>query len=106
VKHSPAKINPEMFERYLHAGAQTYQVSPGLLRSRNRTGPVAEARMMVMYFLRPAGCRLVEIGEAFRRDHSSVIYAHKQIRAWMLNNEAVRQKHLIMAALLRTAVSQ
>ena len=59
--------------------ASVYGVHPKLIRSRDRSAMVAEARQVLMSLLVERGASFTGIGRALKRDHATVIYARKKI---------------------------
>ena len=56
------------------------KVDMGNVLSRKRTRDITEMRHMIMAYLSNSrGVRLVDIGRAFKRDHTTVIYAKEHV---------------------------
>lgn len=86
---------PVTVERIIEEVAKTYSVSPDDIRSNKRSANISIARQAAMYIVREiTQMSLVPIGGEFGgRDHSTVVYALKQIEKQMETDS--RQKAII-----------
>jgi hypothetical protein len=67
-------------------------VMPSELTSRRRTG-IAEARMIAVHLACTlTACSLTEVGRAFHRDHTTVLYLHRTAQRRAESDAAFRQK--------------
>lgn len=72
---------PPSIQRIIVATASAFGVPPLRLRDRHRTQDVVLARHAAIFLARQlTGASQVEIGKAFRRDHSTVRYALKRVK--------------------------
>ena len=76
-------------EHIVNEVSRYYEVSPQDVRSNRRTAQVSLARQVAMYVVREVTQMPMEaIGEEFgKRDHSTVVYALKQVKKMMDQNE-------------------
>lgn len=78
-----------------HAVADFYKVPLNLIYSKRRDKKTAETRQTIMYLIRELIDTPYEaIGDVFRRDHATVIYAIEQVKARMANNGEYRSEVL------------
>ena len=92
VSHIKAAINGSKDESYLdksvkeiilkveEASGVSYQIMKGKKRHRNIVVSRHYAMYQVVMKLNPLGYTLMEIADFFNRDHSTVLYAHNQIK--------------------------
>lgn len=60
-----------------------YELPHGSLIERNRTEPTQEARKLAMYLARRyTKSSWPQIGDAFHRDHTTVISSSKNVKDW------------------------
>ncbi len=82
-RHSPDSIQEVV--------AEEYGLAPRELSGRRRTARVAEARHVAMLFSRElTDYSLVEIGEAFCRDHGTVIHGINSLKDKMEKSTSIR----------------
>jgi chromosomal replication initiator protein len=76
---------PVTIEKIISEVARTYNISPADIRSMKRSSNVSEARQTSMYAIQEiTGMTRQEIGREFGgRDHSTVVYAIKQVKKQM-----------------------
>lgn len=73
-------ISPEIqMRRAVSLAAAAWRVKPSLILSRSRGRQVLDARAVAMAALRYLGHTTVAIGEAFDRDHSTVVHAASRV---------------------------
>ena len=79
---------PVTVERVMSEVSRTKGISPEDMRSKKRSANISYARMVSMYIVREiTGMPFVAIGAEFGgRDHSTVVYALKQIEEVMAEN--------------------
>lgn len=65
--------------KFIEAVAKRFAIAPAELAGRSRTKRVAYARAVVCYMLKLRGFSSTETGRAIGRDHSSVLWALKQV---------------------------
>ncbi len=71
VVRDPKRITPDLI---IDCVAEYYDLSPALLRGDSRKKEIALARHVAVYLTREmTGMSLPRIGDAFRRDHSTII---------------------------------
>ena len=79
---APSSLPPDAatLEMIQVAAAEAFGLSRDRLLARDRSPKVALARQIAMYLARElTDVSLPEIGRGFRRDHSTVVHAHKRI---------------------------
>ena len=86
----PREIVPQ---RVIDVVAQTYNLTPDRLLSRDRSRAVAMPRQVAMYLLRQeADLSLPQIGAALGgRDHTTVMYAIKKIAGQLVSDDRLRR---------------
>ncbi len=79
----PARLSGDEIGKIVAIVAAHHGFSPSDLIGRQRTPRVSDARQRCMVIARRllSGITLEEVGSAFRRDHGTVIWAEKTIRA-------------------------
>jgi chromosomal replication initiator protein len=80
----PSSLPPReaSLEAIQNAAAEAFGLSRERLLARDRSPQVALARQVAMYLARELTHEsLPEIGRGFRRDHSTVVHAHKRVAA-------------------------
>ena len=84
---------PVTIERIISEVARTYSVTPEEIRSNKRSQNISSARQAAMYIVREiTGLSTAAIGQEFGgRDHSTVVYAIKQIEREMKNDGSLRE---------------
>lgn len=86
---------PVTVERIIEEVAKTYSVTADDIRSQKRSSQISTARQVAMYIVREVTqMSMAPIGEEFGgRDHSTVVYALKQVEKQIETNP--RQKAII-----------
>ena len=86
---------PVTVERIIEEVAKTYSITADDIRSQKRSSQVSTARQVAMYIVREVTqMSMAPIGEEFGgRDHSTVVYALKQVEKQIQTNS--RQKAII-----------
>lgn len=78
------KPEPIKTEKIISEVARTYNVTENDILSNRRTAPLALARQVAMYIARKTtDLSYKEIGEAFGKDHTTVLYNVKQIEKFL-----------------------
>lgn len=73
--------------------ADIWMVDPKNLATRCRKAPIAEARQFLMYIHRIHDeLTFSQIGELYKKDHSTVFYAVKQAKLYIEVDRAFRRK--------------
>lgn len=73
--------NKPYLERIVTTVADQYGYSFGMMRGRERTARVCEARHIAIYLARElTDATVVELGDVFARDHGSITYAVASMR--------------------------
>jgi len=73
------------------AAARALRVDPAQLVDDDRRAPVVLARQLAMVCARRAGYSLNEIGDAFGRTHTTVLYAQRTLAARASRDPAIEQ---------------
>lgn len=82
--------------------AARYAISPRMVRSRCKTQRVAWVRHLAMALCyEVTNASTIELGELFRRDHTSVMWAAKSVRNACDVYPAVREEFSALLALAR-----
>ncbi len=88
------KPEPIKIEKIIAEVARTYDVSENEIISKRKTAELAKARQIAMYIAKETTeLGYKPIGEAFGKDHTTVLYAVKKIESWSKENP--REKELI-----------
>lgn len=88
------KPEPIKIEKIISEVARTYDVSEKDIISKRKTAELAKARQIAMYIARETTeLSYKPIGEAFGKDHTTVLYAVKKVENWM--KEDAHEKELI-----------
>jgi chromosomal replication initiator protein len=84
---------PVVIERVIEEAARTAGLTSAELRSRRRSAEISEARQIAMYVIsQVTGISTQAIGQEFKRDHSTVVYALKEIRAQMAKDPLFKKR--------------
>lgn len=84
----PKRITPELI---IECVADYYNLSPEMLRGDSRKKEIANARHMAVYLTREmTGLSLPRIGDAFRRDHSTIINSCEKVTRLMETSREVQ----------------
>ncbi|MBM9615470.1 chromosomal replication initiator protein DnaA [Desulfobulbus rhabdoformis] len=87
---SPVEVTPETIRELI---GRQFQVSVEALRSRSRKRAITFPRQVGMYLTRKYTDKsLADIGSIYNRDHSTVLYAIKNITKNMSQQTAVREQ--------------
>jgi len=80
-------VPPVPHSRIINLVAENFQVTSEDVTGRRRDKKTVLARQVAMYLIKQQnGCSLAQIGEAFGRDHSTVIYACEKIAGEIEHN--------------------
>jgi Bacterial dnaA protein helix-turn-helix len=92
LAYQQAGLNARRLELLIYEIACVLQIDADKLKSRRRTQHVAFQRQIAMYLLRRvSGASFPTIGEHFRRNHSTVIYAVALIERRIKRDAVFRQ---------------
>jgi chromosomal replication initiator protein len=81
------KPEPIKIEKIIAEVARTYDVSEKDIISKRKTAELAKARQIAMYIARETTeLSYKPIGEAFGKDHTTVLYAVKKVEAFLKEN--------------------
>ena len=81
------KPEPIKIEQIINEVARTYDVSEKDIISKRKTAELAKARQIAMYIARETTeLSYKPIGEAFGKDHTTVLYAVKKVEAFLKDN--------------------
>lgn len=81
------KPEPIKIEKIIAEVARTYDVSEKDIISKRKTAELAKARQIAMYIARETTeLSYKPIGEAFGKDHTTVLYAVKKVESFLKNN--------------------
>ena len=85
----PKRITPDLI---IDCVADYYGLSPALLRGNSRKKEIATARHVAVYLTREmTNMSLPRIGDAFGRDHSTIVYSLKTMERDMKNDQHLRE---------------
>ena len=88
------KPEPIKIEKIISEVARTYDISEKDIISKRKTAELAKARQIAMYIARETTeLSYKPIGEAFGKDHTTVLYAVKKVETWLKSD--AREKELI-----------
>ena len=88
VVRDPKRITPDLI---IDSVAEYYGINPELLRGDSRKKEIAQARHIAVYLTREmTGLSLPRIGDAFGRDHSTIINSREKIAKLMDTSSEVR----------------
>ncbi len=81
------KPEPIKIEQIINEVARTYDVSEKDIISKRKTAELAKARQIAMYIARETTeLSYKPIGEAFGKDHTTVLYAVKKVESFLKEN--------------------
>ncbi len=81
------KPEPIKIEKIVEEVARTYDVSEKDILSKRKTAELARARQIAMYIAKETTeLAYKPIGEAFGKDHTTVLYAVKKVDMWLKEN--------------------
>ena len=81
------KPEPIKIEQIINEVARTYDVSEKDIISKRKTAELAKARQIAMYIARETTeLSYKPIGEAFGKDHTTVLYAVKKVESFLKDN--------------------
>lgn len=84
---SDTKPEPIKIEQIITEVARTYNVSEGDILSTRRTADLVKARQVAMYIARETTeLPYQSIGEAFGKNHTTVLYTEKKVKEMMRDN--------------------
>ncbi|MDR2647131.1 MAG: chromosomal replication initiator protein DnaA, partial [Oscillospiraceae bacterium] len=79
-------------ERVIEETARNYQLTISELRSKRRSAEISRARQVAMYVIsQTTGLPTKAIGNEFDRDHSTVVYALREIREALAYDSSLRK---------------
>jgi len=83
---------PVTIERIVEETARSFQLTGADLRSKSRIAHISHARQVAMYVIsQMTGQPTKAIGNEFARDHSTVVYALREIRAEIQRDPGLRK---------------
>lgn len=83
---------PVTIERIVEETARSFQLSGADLRSKRRSADISRARQVAMYIIsQMTGQSTKAIGNEFSRDHSTVVYALREMRAEIQRDPSLRK---------------
>lgn len=88
---APAPARGSSPTHFAAAAARALRVDPAQLVDDDRRAPVVLARQLAMVCARRAGYSLNEIGNAFGRSHTTVLYAQRTLADRALRDPAIEQ---------------
>jgi len=84
---------PVTIERVIEESARMFKLSAADLRSRNRSAEISNARQVSMYCISQiTQLPTKAIGKEFSRDHSTVVYALREIRERIARDPSLRNQ--------------
>jgi chromosomal replication initiation ATPase DnaA len=93
-------------EQVINIVAESMEIKPELITSRDRTEAVANARAVVQAVLRSKGWTFQRIGDLFNKGHDSVLSNCKKIAAAQLMVQAYNEAQNRILAEKATTLSQ
>jgi len=83
---------PVTIERIVEETARAFQLTGADLRSKRRSADISHARQVAMYIIsQMTGQPTKAIGNEFSRDHSTVVYALREMRAELQRDPGLRK---------------
>ncbi|MDR3314003.1 MAG: chromosomal replication initiator protein DnaA [Oscillospiraceae bacterium] len=83
---------PVTIERIIEEAARAFQLTGTDLRSKRRSSDVSHARQVAMYIIsQMTGQPTKAIGNEFQRDHSTVVYALREMREELQRDPGLRK---------------
>ena len=83
---------PVTIERIVEETARAFQLTGADLRSKRRSADISHARQVAMYIIsQMTGQPTKAIGNEFSRDHSTVVYALREMRAEIQRDPGLRK---------------
>jgi len=83
---------PVTIERIIEETARTFRLSAADLRSKNRSAEISNGRQVAMYCISQiTQLPTKAIGNEFKRDHSTVVYALREIREKIQRDPSLRK---------------
>jgi chromosomal replication initiator protein len=83
---------PVTIERIVEETARSFQLTGADLRSKRRSAEISHARQVAMYIIsQMTGQPTKAIGNEFSRDHSTVVYALREMRAEIQRDPGLRK---------------
>jgi len=83
---------PVTIERIIEETARSFQLTGADLRSKRRSADISHARQVSMYIIsQMTGQPTKAIGNEFSRDHSTVVYALREMRAEIQRDPGLRK---------------
>jgi chromosomal replication initiator protein len=83
---------PVTIERIVEETARSFQLTGADLRSKRRSADISHARQVAMYIIsQMTGQPTKAIGNEFSRDHSTVVYALREMRAELQRDPGLRK---------------
>ena len=85
IVRDPKRVTPDLI---IDTVSEYYGLGPQLLRGNSRKKEIAIARHVAVYLTREmTGLSLPRIGDAFSRDHSTVLYAIRKVEVALKNGD-------------------
>ncbi|MDR0531488.1 MAG: chromosomal replication initiator protein DnaA [Oscillospiraceae bacterium] len=83
---------PVTIERIIEETARHFSLTAADLRSKRRSADISHARQVSMYIIsQMTGLSTKAIGAEFSRDHSTVVYALRELRGELLRDASLRK---------------
>jgi len=93
-------------EQVIHIVAESMEIKPELITSRDRTEAVANARAVVQAVLRSKGWTLKRIAEVFGQNHGTVMHNVRKVESAQLMAKAYNEAQNRILAEKATTLSQ
>lgn len=92
-------VAPKSIDTIVGLGVQFYGISKEILESTRRTEPLVRIRFSIMGACRAEGYSLCSIGNAFNRDHGTVLHALRRLNEDSMG--ALWESHLAFSEMVR-----
>lgn len=91
-----SEVEPITVERVVNEVAHTFSLTPDDIYSNKQSAPISKGRQIAMYISREMipTMSLEELGEAFGKKHTTVIYSINQVKEKYINRNT-REKEII-----------
>jgi chromosomal replication initiation ATPase DnaA len=93
-------------EQVIHIVAESMEIKPERITSRDRTEAVANARAVVQAVLRSKGWTLKRIAEVFTQNHGTVMHSVRKVEAAQLMAKVYNEAQNKILAEKATTLSQ
>ena len=91
----------------LEMTAQHFGISRAAILQADNHAKLAQPRQIAMYLARElTGLSFAKLGLIFRRDHSTVVHAHRHVLAWLETDDKIRAEVAALVAKLRPIESK